>query len=1118
MNENIALEVRFGGETQIYSPAYKTSWQDLLAMLKCSFDLEDVFATYIDDEEDEIAVDTEEEYDQAKALASKCQNVLRLRVYPKDKRPSLDSVPKKNTSPPETTESVKRKRMHAPPRPEKETPNTQPDPTIPSTPPIPVPPPRPKVPPRLTRTNSLPSHKQPHAVSSYVMEAVEELKQLNISTPEQSDGPDKERELIDQIVKGVIDGLGKPYLDKTQPYPWEPSQRMAGIGSPVCTTPPTNEQGTKPKNRTPAKLVHTGVKCDKCDCVIAGIRYKCGHCLNFDLCEECEALPGAHDVNHVFLKLKRPAYRIGMKSDGRTAPIFKHPIYADDDTPVWEYKIKKLEEKMARKAARAELKRKYREEKRRVRVECHSQVSPTKRERIEKMAEKQAEQIVVAASVAAFPTTSTTSAADSTSETTPLLALTKFDAAFVSDGNLPDETHLQPMTKFVKSWIMINNGSVQWNSDTKLRYLWGNIKVLSPDPMIIPLLLPGEEGPICVDFEAPAKPGHYQSHWRLTQKGEQFGHRVWCNIIVDEAEILEPKCESKKTVQEELIIPKVKENDGVQTETSENTASSAVAHLQSDQSDNGSPTRMVSSSDVLTAHDVLSFELLSIHDDQDADKEVAGLNSPAATTTPNNTPIVGLTPCISPIPQLDEKLLCRRVSEHSDLEIIHREDIPEIIETQDTVKDGPAMEIAQDGVPVASSFSDNEDELESICSSSDSDMLDDYCVVPLPDCFDPSKPLDKSMILSRTSMSSSLTSSILAPSAESAPLVRLPSYEESQAEIESTSTSEGPSMSESSSMSPKASTPIIIEEEVPQFSAAAAPEDNATPSAEQDHGKAEEIIQMEKVQAEDSINAEPSVDAILSTSNPALEITPLIPLVAATPVQKQQVSDATIPSPKPTTPSQETVTVAPMPEITLLASPVPTQSEEAVLINPEGSVLYATRQREVVRESRTTPAVGGAEGTNLDLIETTVQPQETKVQEPERHEDHDDEFHDAQDVPTQQMNTQYNNTYSDVQLETDPVDLLGYTAARAVEVAGSVVRQAFDTAASSVNALLRPQPIPMPAPYEPPSLSPMDQLIEMGFGNRTKNQELLEKHNDDVSRCVQDLLQAEENNWSDTRH
>lgn len=100
---------------------------------------------------------------------------------------------------------------------------------------------------------------------------------------------------------------------------------------------------------------------------------------------------------------------------------------------------------------------------------------------------------------------------------------------------------------------------------------------------------------------------------------------------------------------------------------------------------------------------------------------------------------------------------------------------------------------------------------------------------------------------------------------------------------------------------------------------------------------------MEEVQEETATNVAPSIDAILSTSNPALEITPLIPLVAATPVQTTTPS----PSPKPTTPSQETVTMAPMPEITLLASPVPTQFEEAVLINPEGSVMYATRQPEV---------------------------------------------------------------------------------------------------------------------------------------------------------------------------
>lgn len=40
-------------------------------------------------------------------------------------------------------------------------------------------------------------------------------------------------------------------------------------------------------------------------------------------------------------------------------------------------------------------------------------------------------------------------------------------AAFV-DENLPDGTHLQPETAFIKHWRMRNIGSVEWNSDTKV--------------------------------------------------------------------------------------------------------------------------------------------------------------------------------------------------------------------------------------------------------------------------------------------------------------------------------------------------------------------------------------------------------------------------------------------------------------------------------------------------------------------------------------------------------------------------------------------------------------------------------------------------------------------------
>ena len=67
---------------------------------------------------------------------------------------------------------------------------------------------------------------------------------------------------------------------------------------------------------------------------------------------------------------------------------------------------KRLEEKIARKVAKADLKRKLKDEKRQMKDEKRRQklealaiISPTKREKIEKMAERQVEEILQAAHV-----------------------------------------------------------------------------------------------------------------------------------------------------------------------------------------------------------------------------------------------------------------------------------------------------------------------------------------------------------------------------------------------------------------------------------------------------------------------------------------------------------------------------------------------------------------------------------------------------------------------------------------------------------------------------------------------------------------------------------------------
>lgn len=55
-----------------------------------------------------------------------------------------------------------------------------------------------------------------------------------------------------------------------------------------------------------AHVVHPA-RCDFCQNTIQGTRYKCMLCSNFDLCQNCEALPiPVHEPTHSFLKLKSP--------------------------------------------------------------------------------------------------------------------------------------------------------------------------------------------------------------------------------------------------------------------------------------------------------------------------------------------------------------------------------------------------------------------------------------------------------------------------------------------------------------------------------------------------------------------------------------------------------------------------------------------------------------------------------------------------------------------------------------------------------------------------------------------------------------------------------------------
>lgn len=79
--------------------------------------------------------------------------------------------------------------------------------------------------------------------------------------------------------------------------------------APAVQVPVKEEPQVVPPATPAPKVVHRAI-CDNCRKYIAGIRYKCINCPDYDLCEPCEELfgkqEGIHPQDHVFLKIRRP--------------------------------------------------------------------------------------------------------------------------------------------------------------------------------------------------------------------------------------------------------------------------------------------------------------------------------------------------------------------------------------------------------------------------------------------------------------------------------------------------------------------------------------------------------------------------------------------------------------------------------------------------------------------------------------------------------------------------------------------------------------------------------------------------------------------------------------------
>ncbi|NXT29478.1 NBR1 protein, partial [Syrrhaptes paradoxus] len=459
MEPQVNLRVTCRGETQSFlvSDSAHTTWADVEAMVKVSFDLDNIQIKYIDEDNDEVKYPP-----PSQQTAVKQGNQLQMNVY------------EDNSSPKETSYSsqlhektVTKKLAHRKDEKKPLSCHSQ----------------------KLSRARTGRKNENPPEWFTSYLETFRE-----------------------QVVKETVEKLEQKLCEKLVHHNQPPDFSESSI----TAAAPTSESQTANGDQCDWLI-----SCCNCQARIVGVRYQCSLCPAYNICEQCEAGPYAHDPNHVLLKLRRPVpcisenYSLAEVSPRLPATLEQVRLQKQMDKRFLKAEKQRLRaEKKQRKAEVRELKKQLKLH-RKIHLWNSVHVLETSGSPTPKSENLQPN---------TFP---------SPSQAFPTIVPT-LSAVFV-DENLPDGTHLQPGTKFIKHWRMKNTGNVEWSSDTKLKLMWGNLTLASSEKkdVLVPSLPSGQVGTVSVEFVAPNIEGTYTSHWRLSHRGEQFGPRIWCSIVVD---------------------------------------------------------------------------------------------------------------------------------------------------------------------------------------------------------------------------------------------------------------------------------------------------------------------------------------------------------------------------------------------------------------------------------------------------------------------------------------------------------------------------------------------------------------------------------------------------------
>jgi hypothetical protein len=119
---------------------------------------------------------------------------------------------------------------------------------------------------------------------------------------------------------------------------------------------------------------------------------------------------------------------------------------------------------------------------------------------------------------------------------------------------------------------MANEGNQEWPQGTQLMFCGGDM--LSPSSatttFAVPVTKSGKNAYVTADLQAPSKPGRYVSYFRLvTPTGVRFGHRVWCDIVVENEEQQGSSASSSQMIYPTLVNREAEDDDKATVRTEE---------------------------------------------------------------------------------------------------------------------------------------------------------------------------------------------------------------------------------------------------------------------------------------------------------------------------------------------------------------------------------------------------------------------------------------------------------------------------------------------------------------------------------------------------------------------